>query len=100
MRAGDYRDATLPAAAPKRLEQRGLLRARVAAEAQVQPIACLAHECDLTTRAYIEPIAVGDPLPEMALFVEPNECVMVPLVPPYAPSLFPSFFLGLSDSLT
>ena len=39
----------------------------------------MTYECDLTTRAYIEPVAVGDRLPDMALFLEPNGCVMVPL---------------------
>lgn len=39
----------------------------------------VSYECDLITRAYIEPASVGDVLPEMALFLEPNRCVMVPL---------------------
>jgi len=42
------------------------------------------YECDLLTRAYIEPIEVGDPLPDMALFLEPGGCVMVPLEKTYA----------------
>jgi hypothetical protein len=41
------------------------------------------YECDLTTRAYIEPIAVGDVLPSMALFLEPNGCIKVPLEATY-----------------
>jgi hypothetical protein len=44
-----------------------------------KPLTLVAYECDLTTRAYIEPIAVGDVLPDMALFLEPNGCVMIPL---------------------
>jgi hypothetical protein len=44
-----------------------------------KPPTLVAHECDLTTRAYIEPIAVGDPLPSMPLFVEPACHVLVPL---------------------
>jgi hypothetical protein len=43
----------------------------------------VAYECDLTTRAYIEVIAVGDPLPDMPLFVEPTRFVPVPLEATY-----------------
>src|SRR5262249_9223121 len=32
-----------------------------------KPLTLVSYECDLTTRAYIEPIAVGDALPDMAL---------------------------------
>jgi hypothetical protein len=48
-----------------------------------QPLTVVAYECDLTTRAYIEPIAVGQALPDMPLFLEPNGCVMVPLEAAY-----------------
>jgi hypothetical protein len=48
-----------------------------------QPLTLVAYECDLTTRAYIETVAVGLPLPDMPLFVEPNGCVMVPLEATY-----------------
>ena len=44
-----------------------------------QPLTLVAYECDLTTRAYIELLAVGQRLPDMPLFLEPNGCVMVPL---------------------
>jgi hypothetical protein len=44
-----------------------------------KPLTLVAYECDQITRAYIEPVAVGDVLPEMALFLEPSRCVMVPL---------------------
>jgi hypothetical protein len=43
----------------------------------------VSYECDLITRAYIEPVAVDDPLPDMALFLEPNGCVKVPLEATY-----------------
>ncbi len=43
----------------------------------------VAYECDLTTRAYIEPVAVGDVLPAMPLFLAPNGCVMTPLEATY-----------------
>ncbi len=48
-----------------------------------KPLTLVAYECDLTTRALIETIAVGDPLPDMPLFLEPNGCVMVPLETTY-----------------
>jgi hypothetical protein len=48
-----------------------------------QPLTLVAYECDLTTRAYIEPVAVGRPLPDMPLFLKPNGCVMVPLETTY-----------------
>jgi hypothetical protein len=48
-----------------------------------QPLTVVAYECDLTTRAYIEPIAVGQAIPDMPLFLEPNGCVMVPLEAAY-----------------
>jgi hypothetical protein len=44
-----------------------------------RPLTLVAYECELTTRAYIETLAVGQPLPDMPLFLEPNGCVMVPL---------------------
>jgi hypothetical protein len=48
-----------------------------------KPLTLVAYECDLTTRAYIEPVAVGDVLPDMPLFLMPDGCVMVPLEPTY-----------------
>lgn len=48
-----------------------------------QPLTLVAYECDLETQAYIEPFAVGEPLPDMPLFLEPNGCVMVPLEATY-----------------
>ena len=32
----------------------------------------VSYECDLKTRAYIEPVAVGDALPDMPLFLAPS----------------------------
>ncbi len=49
-----------------------------------QPLTLVAYECDLTTRAFIEPLGLGQPLPDMPLFLEPNGCVMVPLEATYA----------------
>lgn len=49
-----------------------------------QPLTLVSYECDLVTRAYIEPVAVGEELPEMPLFLEPNGCVMAPLEASYS----------------
>lgn len=38
------------------------------------------------TRAYIEPIAVGEALPDMPLFVEPECYILVPLEKTYQAS--------------
>ena len=48
-----------------------------------QPLTLVAYECELLTRAFIEPAAVGQPLSAMPLFLEPNGCVMVPLEETY-----------------
>jgi len=48
-----------------------------------KPLTLVAYESDLTTRAYVEPIAVGDTLPDMPLFLEANGCVQVPLEATY-----------------
>jgi hypothetical protein len=44
-----------------------------------KPLTLAAYETALTVRAYVRPVAVGDLLPEMPLFLEPNGCVQVPL---------------------
>jgi hypothetical protein len=49
-----------------------------------KPLTMVAYEADENgTCAYIEPIAVGDTLPEMPLFLEPRDYVMVPLEATY-----------------
>jgi len=48
-----------------------------------QPLTLVAYECDFTTRAYIETLAVGQPLPEMPLFLQPKGCIQVPLETTY-----------------
>jgi hypothetical protein len=48
-----------------------------------KPLTLVAYECELITRAYIEPVAVGDVLPDMSLFLEPNGCIKVPLEATY-----------------
>ncbi len=44
-----------------------------------KPLTLVTYECGANTRAYIDPVAVGDALPDMALFLETSRCVMVPL---------------------
>ena len=48
-----------------------------------KPLTLVAYECELVTRAYIEPVAVGDVLPDIALFLEPNGCIHVPIEATY-----------------
>lgn len=48
-----------------------------------KPLTLVAYECNLTTRAYIEPVAVGDSLPNMPLFLRPHGCIMLPLETTY-----------------
>ena len=48
-----------------------------------KPLTLAAYETALTVRAYVRPVAVGDALPEMPLFLEPNGCVQVPLEATY-----------------
>jgi hypothetical protein len=47
------------------------------------PLTLVSYECDLRTRGYLEPLAVGDPLPDMPLFLEPEVFVDVPLEKTY-----------------
>ncbi|HET6576123.1 MAG TPA: DUF4058 family protein [Fimbriiglobus sp.] len=48
-----------------------------------QPLMLVSYECGATTRGYLEPIAVGDELPDMPLFLEPGQFVEVPLEATY-----------------
>lgn len=48
-----------------------------------KPLTLVAYEADIITRAYVQNIAVGDSLPDMELFLEPNGCVRVPLEATY-----------------
>jgi hypothetical protein len=48
-----------------------------------KPLTLVAYACGLTTRAYVEPVGVGDVLPDMPLFLEPNGCVSAPLESTY-----------------
>jgi hypothetical protein len=44
-----------------------------------KPLTVAAYESGPPTRAYVEPLAVGDPLPDMPLFLEPREWIPTPL---------------------
>jgi hypothetical protein len=48
-----------------------------------RPLTLAAYETALTVRAYVRPVAVGDALPDMPLFLEPNGCVQAPLEATY-----------------
>lgn len=48
-----------------------------------ESLTLVSYECALATRAYIQPIVVGDRLPDMGLFLEPEACIMVPLEATY-----------------
>lgn len=48
-----------------------------------KPLTVAAYETALTVRAYVRHVAVGDPLPDMPLFLEPNGCVQAPLEATY-----------------
>lgn len=49
-----------------------------------RPLTLVAYQCSLTTQAYIETVAVGDLLPDMPLFVEPEAHILTPLEATYS----------------
>ena len=49
-----------------------------------RPLTLVAYEAGPTSRAYIRPAAVGEPLPDMPLFLVPGLYVTVPLETTYA----------------
>lgn len=48
-----------------------------------KPLTQAAYESDVAIRAYVRPVAVGDALDEMPLFLEPDACVHAPLEATY-----------------
>jgi hypothetical protein len=48
-----------------------------------KPLTLVSYEADMAIRAYIEPVAVGDVLPDMPLFLMPRRHVLVPLEATY-----------------
>jgi hypothetical protein len=51
-----------------------------------QPLGLSAYRSDLAPTAYFQPLAVGNPLPEMPIFLTPDRYVNVPLETTYAES--------------
>jgi hypothetical protein len=49
-----------------------------------KPLTLVSYESALTVKAYIEPVAVGDELPPMPLYLEPGAHVLVPLEATYS----------------
>ena len=48
-----------------------------------KPLTLAAYSAGLVKRAYVDPVAVGDTLPPMPLFLTPDACVHVPLEATY-----------------
>ena len=48
-----------------------------------KPLTLAAYSAGRPTTAYVEPIAEGDALPEMPLFLDPWSYISVPLEPTY-----------------
>lgn len=50
-----------------------------------KPLTAVAYEAGpATVRGFVEPLAVGDRLPDMPLILEPDRCVLVPLETTYS----------------
>lgn len=47
------------------------------------PLSTFSYECDDCVRTYLEPLAVGDPLPDMPVFLYPGMYIEVPLEATY-----------------
>ena len=64
-----------------------------------KPLTVVAYEYDLAFRAYVEPVAVGDPLPDMPLFLRPGRWVKIPLEATYQTtwSVFPRRWKDVID---
>jgi hypothetical protein len=48
-----------------------------------KPLTLAAYSADAVKTAYVEPVAVGDVLPDMPLFLRPGACITVPLEATY-----------------
>jgi hypothetical protein len=48
-----------------------------------KPLTLVSYSASHVKTAFIEPVAVGDKLPEMPLFLEPERYVLVPLASTY-----------------
>jgi hypothetical protein len=52
-----------------------------------RPLTLATYERALAVRAYVKPVAVGEELPEMPLFLQPGAYVLVPLEATYQSAL-------------
>jgi hypothetical protein len=48
-----------------------------------KPLTLVAYSAGFPKRAFVEPVAVGDPLPEMAVFLDSHTYILAPLEPTY-----------------
>lgn len=48
-----------------------------------KPLSVMAYESGLSVRAYVRQFQVGDPLPDMPLFLKSQACVTAPLETTY-----------------
>jgi hypothetical protein len=48
-----------------------------------KPLTVVAYEYDVVFRAHVEPVTVGDELPDTPLFLQPGRCVNLPLEATY-----------------
>ena len=62
-----------------------------------KPLICVSYIGDPIPEAFVEPLAVGDPLPEMPLFLTPEVYVPVALEPTYKSAWqeLPAFWQGV-----
>lgn len=69
-----------------------------------QPLTLVAYRADRPPEAFIQPISVGEDLPEMPVFLDPDHYVNVPLAPTYeqgwrgVPSIWRDVVEGRADS--
>lgn len=50
---------------------------------QDQPLTLVAYSAGVPKKAFVEPVAVGDPLPDMPVFLDPDTYVLAPLEAAY-----------------
>jgi hypothetical protein len=48
-----------------------------------KPLTLAAYSAGVPIKAFIEPVAVGDPLPDMPVFLDPDTYILAPLEPSY-----------------
>ena len=48
-----------------------------------KPLTLVAYSAGVPKRAYVEPVAVGDPLPDMPVFLDSDTYILAPLEPTY-----------------